>query len=211
MVKRFKSYKNNSIKENIQLALLQDNENKVNNCICDETDSECKCDETSDDFQEVGGFLSYNEYENQNNGSDIAPQIKDQYQDYIDEVPFKAIPTGAIVSTDIEIPFKIDDELKLNIPSFDPSYTSTPRDCSVVKCMTDKGMRIGVIYSCDLEVGLEELCSNVTLSDALNNANNYATTQNLPIYNHKTETFIGAVPTCLIIKPKVDVSTSYKK
>jgi hypothetical protein len=161
--------------------------------------------------------------------NDIEDKIE-QDNVYVDDIPFKRPPLGARkpkhlgkpeleisgeVETEIEVPviynpLEINQDLKLNVPSFDPNADNTPRNCSIVKCMTDNGMKVAIIYTDDMEDGLEELESGLSMKDAISKISGMVN-DTLPMYNQNNDEYLGAVPSSLVIKKNIDDSTSYKK
>jgi len=109
----------------------------------------------------------------------------------------------------------IDDEIQYSsgdietFSNFNPNVSMLPKEWSIIKHMTDHGVRLGMCYTTDIDDGCEEIESNLDYNTACDSLTQHSNNLNIQQFNNSIENYLGGLHKSIIKKP--NISTSYTK
>jgi hypothetical protein len=107
---------------------------------------------------------------------------------------------------------KIDDEIQStaaktnSFDGFNPNVSMLPREWSIVKHMSDHGVRLGLCFTSDID-GEEEIESNLDYQTAMANLDKHSDELGVQKFDHDIEKYVGGLSKSII--KKEDPKTSY--
>lgn len=105
---------------------------------------------------------------------------------------------------------KIDDEIQqsdVKKPSgFNPNISMTPQDWSIIKFMSDGGIRLGMGYSNELDQDVEVLGSNLDYQSCVDKLTQMSSELNIPQFNNSVENYLGGMHKSMVVKPSQKTS-----
>lgn len=89
---------------------------------------------------------------------------------------------------------------KIDFDGFNPNISMLPKEWSIVKHMTDHGVRIGMCYSNNIDDGCEEIKSNLDYETACQEITKCSTDLNIPEFDSNIENYLGGLNKSIINK-----------
>lgn len=111
---------------------------------------------------------------------------------------------------------QIDDEIQQDgvteqtPDTFNPNVSMTPQDWSIVKFMTDGGMRLGMDYSNEIDQNVEIVAGNLDFQSCCDQLDSLSSELGIAQHDNSIENYLGGLSKAMIKKPNTgDTTTSY--
>lgn len=172
-------------------VVSEEEETTKDKCKCGEEN--CKCDENIDESEEELDIVTDIESDGELDGNTTPEPVED------------------IETTPEEAKDDIDTDTVKDIPTSYSPTTTSPREFSVVKVMTNNGEKIMMCYTCDVDDD-SSLADNLDFVTACERVKKECVNTGLTEFNKKNDINLGSIPTFMMDKKnnKEGGSTSYR-